>query len=789
MAQVEIPAYKRVEEHQEKKRTKKTERTPLRFKKSDYIFGALAFLAARASMLGQMSPFAVSLFGAVYSKTRMPLTMLFAMIGYLSTGMGVKALKYLIAMAVFYAYRAIFVKNGREDKAFVRAAVIGGGLFAGGMAVMMFDMVLAYNVVLLALESLICAFLTIVLKEAGTFADMREKSKGPVGNEQLLSLLIIFGISLAGMRDITKIGSVSLSEIVCVTAVIFVAYCRGMAMGACAGACAGLICAMNSADMLPVIGIFTLCGFASGCVRTLGKNICALTFAVCAASMGFMTTAYIYGNVGIVNFLLGSAVFMICPKSKADKIAAFADGYYGSYSEVPYMQRMQELMQSRLGEISSTFNTLAHSFDELSQRRAQQDVSPVARIFDDTAKKICGNCGLCAHCWEKETAMMYKMVNAVEKKLDEKGYADILDVPEEFREKCVHAPEFIAAANHFFEINRINSLWEGQMEESRKVLSQQYRGFASVVGALSDELSGDILYENKYEKKIISELKKKQIFLKSICVFEKSDESFEVEAEFYEKEESEKIGEICEVISQVLKHPMRVTDTPSDELRVIFEPLLNYKIVSGVAVLKKDGQQKCGDSYCALSLNDNRYALAISDGMGSGENAACESSVTINLLKKLLLAGFDKTAAVQLINSALVLKSGTEAFATIDLAVIDLINAQADFVKIGAAAGYIKREDKIESMYCSTLPAGILTEADIQFARKRLCGGDYIVLVSDGVANAKKNTNWIGEVLGGINADEDPDTVAEIILKEAVINKRGAVDDDMTVIAAKILDK
>ena len=74
-------------------------------------------------------------------------------------------------------------------------------------------------------------------------------------------MLIIFGLAIAGLNDITRLGQVSLSEIVCVLAVLLLAYCRGMALGACAGAAAGIVCAMNSADMLPVIGIYTLCGF------------------------------------------------------------------------------------------------------------------------------------------------------------------------------------------------------------------------------------------------------------------------------------------------------------------------------------------------------------------------------------------------------------------------------------------------------------------------------------------------------------------------------------------------
>lgn len=161
-------------------------------------------------------------------------------------------------------------------------------------------------------------------------------------------------------------------------------------------------------------------------------------------------------------------------------------------------------------------------------------------------------------------------------------------------------------------------------------------------------------------------------------------------------------------------------------------------MLAGIATLKKDGEEKNGDTCCALSLSDNRYALAHSDGMGSGESAANESEITINLLKKLLLAGFDKTAAIQLINSALVLKNGQESFATIDLALIDLVSAKAEFVKIGAATGYIRRADSIDSIFCNTLPAGILSEADIQLSCRRLAAATISSWVSDGVATRRK---------------------------------------------------
>lgn len=786
MAQTEIPSYKRMDTAQQPE--KKKRETAFRLKRRDYITGALSFLLARASMLGSMSPFATAFFASSFTKNRMPLTLLCALVGCLSTGMGPRAFKYLIAMGVFAGYKLLFDKKN-QNSALINAAVAGAGLFIGGMVMMLFDMVLMYNVLLLVLECLLCGFLTVVFRETGSVIDKKESIKGSVTNEQLLSMLIIFGLAIAGLNDITRLGQVSLSEIVCVLAVLLLAYCRGMALGACAGAAAGIVCAMNSADMLPVIGIYTLCGFLAGCAKPFGKYGVSLAFALSAGSLGFMTTMFIYGQVSILNFIIGAALFLLAPKSKLERVQAFVNGYYTSRSERPYMERMQEVILSRLGDLSATFTSLASSFDTLSEKRAGEGKINLTQVFDDTAQKICRQCGLRSHCWDKEVQLTHKTIVCMGKKLEEKGYADVLDIVPEFREKCVHAGEFVAAANHFFEISRINALWEGQLEESRQVLSQQYKGFASVMDSLSLELQNDISCESKYEKKILSELIKKKITLKSICVFEKPDGSFEAEAEFYDEEDMEAAQEMLSVVSQVLGQPMRMAGMPGDALKVLLEPLLNFKIVSGIATLKKDGEEKNGDTCCALSLSDNRYALAISDGMGSGEAAANESEITINLLKKLLLAGFDKTAAIQLINSALVLKNGQESFATIDLALIDLVSAKAEFVKIGAATGYIRRADSIDSIFCNTLPAGILSEADIQLSCRRLAAGDYIIMVSDGVANAKKNANWVCETLMGIKDGEEPETVAEIILKEAVIHKRGAVDDDMTVIAAKIMEK
>lgn len=149
-----------------------------------------------------------------------------------------------------------------------------------------------------------------------------------------------------------------------------------------------------------------------------------------------MTTIFIYGQVSILNFIIGAALFLLAPKSKLERVQAFVNGYYTSRSERPYMERMQEVILSRLGDLSATFTSLASSFDTLSEKRAGEGKINLTQVFDDTAQKICRQCGLRSHCWDKEVQLTHKTIVCMGKKLEEKGYADVLDIVPEFRENA-----------------------------------------------------------------------------------------------------------------------------------------------------------------------------------------------------------------------------------------------------------------------------------------------------------------------------------------------------------------
>ena len=175
--------------------------------------------------------------------------------------------------------------------------------------------------------------------------------------------------------------------------------------------------------------------------------------------------------------------------------------------------------------------------------------------------------------------------------------------------------------------------------------------------------------------------------------------------------------------------------------------------------------------------------------MGSGKKAMRESRTTLKLLHEFLTAGFGIETSVEMINSALCLKLEDEMFSTIDLLCIDLVTGVAEFYKIGAAQSLISHDGNIETVYSSSLPAGMLCDIRPQGQTKRLSDGDTVIMMSDGISeagNGTVRTEWIKQKLRCIPTDAEE--TAQDIMETVIEKSHGLIYDDMTVAAIKIIE-
>jgi len=247
------------------------------------------------------------------------------------------------------------------------------------------------------------------------------------------------------------------------------------------------------------------------------------------------------------------------------------------------------------------------------------------------------------------------------------------------------------------------------------------------------------------------------------------------------------------VVVDYLKNVSRMMDRFVDEVshspeNPRFESTPVLRVQSGVARLPKRGGHISGDSWAGEPLGTDRYLLALSDGMGAGRGAAAESKQCVNLLREILRAGFATDVAVKTVNSALLLHSPDESFATVDLTLLDLATGRAEFVKVGAAPSFIKRGPDVTMVKAASVPVGIINQVQVEPEFRILRPGDLVVMVTDGVWDVSKDDvdkeRWILEHLAR-ETSSDPEEVAESLVARA-LELLPETGDDLTVLAARI---
>ena len=194
----------------------------------------------------------------------------------------------------------------------------------------------------------------------------------------------------------------------------------------------------------------------------------------------------------------------------------------------------------------------------------------------------------------------------------------------------------------------------------------------------------------------------------------------------------------------------------------------------------------CGDSFDAVRGEDKKLYAFISDGMGSGREAARASETCAAFLRELLPTGVDARKAFEMLNGFLRIcnsESFYECTATADVAQIDLCRARARFYKSGAALTFIFRDGEVKKISARTMPLGLMNDADVAASESEIMSGDVIVMLSDGVTEGREECPELCEFIRSRILTHSADQLADAII--AYTQKRGT-QDDVSAVVVKI---
>jgi stage II sporulation protein E len=339
------------------------------------------------------------------------------------------------------------------------------------------------------------------------------------------------------------------------------------------------------------------------------------------------------------------------------------------------------------------------------------------------------------------------------------------------------------------EYQKVHTAWNARMDEQRVAVATQLTEISGIMeGAI--RRAYDTKEDTSLERKLKKAFGKKGILLKSTYVYDNKDQRKEVYLTIRTRKKNRVSNkEAAEILSDMMGTAMM----PSHEMRAFvrneytdtcFVERTNFEVLYGMERCVGDYQQISGDSFSFMRKAEGQFLASLSDGMGTGLNAYQESEKVVDLLEQFLEAGFSKETAVKMINSALVLRSDGKTFSTIDISSIDLYSGVCEFLKIGAAASFIRRGNWVEVISSTSLPAGIFQQTDLEKTCRKLYDGDMVIMVTDGVLDVlpvEHQEKLMKDIILE-HQTNNPKELAEYIISRVRQYKNGRFCDDMTVL-------
>ena len=520
---------------------------------------------------------------------------------------------------------------------------------------------------------------------------------------------------------------------------------------------------------LPLLLISVLLFFF---ISALKKN--AGLAAVCAAVV--VWCYYVGGSKGLVGvlppMLLAIPVFMLHDKYREimyapyDKNAAMAGGVF--FAQAVTEKNKNAALQQRLGALSEAFSALSETFYKLSDKRRRPDALGIKRICESCFDKTCMECKRRDICHAEHYLSVLDAIKFSINALHEKGSVERGDLDSDFAAFCIHSDEILDSINRTLRI------------ETEKMISSDRLGLFAASYTDVNEILKDALECDKDEyktdpeasKRIFDILYERGYRAKGVVVYGKRRKQIVISGmSGADKISAKAAEELRELISEAVGSHL---SSPSFELgasptvRLSSRPLYKVRCARGRIAAQNEGEDAldlnslpfdvleshdgmiCGDSLTSFVTGGSYFYSLISDGMGSGQEAAFVSGVSAMFIEKMLSAGNRADITVRMLNNLLRnenMGSEGECSATVDLCELDLINGTASFIKSGAAPTYIARSGTVYKVYSHTMPIGILKDTDTRVSKFDTKSGDVIIMMSDGCCPDSEDCPWLVEYL------------------------------------------
>lgn len=534
------------------------------------------------------------------------------------------------------------------------------------------------------------------------------------------------------------------------------------------------------------VSLFLLLSVSANAFMPLSRYVSAIALLI--LDFGSHVLFGVYADYGVYDFisvLLGCLIFTFIPNhfisSLKDKLSLYKEKQLIKQT----INRNRVMTSNRLYDLSGVFLDISNSFTTF-KNNTPSDVTCKTLAQKEILENVCKNCSAYQRCMENKT-----LKNSDVKKLVEIGFAkgklSFIDLPSSLASSCVHPSDIIFSLNRSLADYRNKIIEESNVSSGREILAQGSLGVSEVLKGLAFDCGSLLKFQSDVEKKLSKNLWKEGFLVSEILVY---GEANDLSVGLIVSMRTFSIPAVCRIVDNTLgfktflAEKNYVTDT---KCYLCFKKSCDFDAVFGISMLKKDGSIISGDTHAVTRLRDDKFLVAISDGMGSGKTAESISDASLSLIESFYKAGLNTPLIFNTVNKLLSINTD-EIFTALDVAVIDLKTCHADFIKYGSPYGFIIGNDKIRIVEGSSLPLGILEQLKPAVCTAPLEDGDIILMCSDGISDSFNSSSDMIEFLRSKPA-KNPQTLSDDVIGKAIELSNGKRNDDMTVLAVRIFKK
>lgn len=337
--------------------------------------------------------------------------------------------------------------------------------------------------------------------------------------------------------------------------------------------------------------------------------------------------------------------------------------------------------------------------------------------------------------------------------------------------------------------DRETVLMERRMWENRQIISGHLTEMAKIMTEAASEVLVYWPMEGKKRRRLVQALAEEGIEAEGPCYLPREGGRQAVVLTMYtHKGTKVSIEDAADMISVLLDRRLAPSITSPSVVEAspqsfVLEEEAAYLVLTGFSRAVKEGETVSGDNYAVIESEKGRVTVMVSDGTGSGEKAARDSERVLDLMEKMLEAGYETDTAVSMANTALFAAGEDNNHPTLDICDIDLYEGSCQLRKVGGAVTFLKRGQEVERLMTGNLPLGIFGQVEIQPICRQLQDGDYLIMVSDGVVDAfggEDYENTVTSIIAGLR-EQNPGELSERLMQIALHACGGKPQDDMTV--------